>query len=106
MLWVLGALYSAANHRASKDMMPSYSPVKHWTDLHHLILQRINTKKQKTWALMLHLGDYMEICCHVSVGGTSVCQDVQDLKATIPHIAVGTPGCVFDILIQTHLLKG
>lgn len=36
----------------------------------------LNTKEQKTWALMLHLGGYMEICCHASVGGTSVCQDV------------------------------
>lgn len=104
MLWVGGALYSAANHQASKDIIPSCSPIRHWTDLHHLILLKINTKKQKTWALMLLLGGYMEICCHASVGGTSVCQDVQNLKATTPHIAVETPGRVFDILI--HLLKG
>lgn len=80
-------------------MMPSYSPVRHWTDHHHLILQRINTKEQKTWALVLRLGGYMEICCHASVGGTSVCQDVQNLKATTSHITVGTPGRVFDISI-------
>lgn len=83
-------------------MMPSYSPVRHWTDLHHLILQRINTKKQKTWALLLRLGGLHGGLCHASVGGTSVCQDVQNLLTSPWEHQVE----VFDILIQTHLLKG
>lgn len=41
----------------------------------------------------------MEICCHGAVGGTTVCQDVRNLKTTSPHIVVGRKGMTkrFDI---------
>ncbi|TNN04154.1 hypothetical protein fugu_001183 [Takifugu bimaculatus] len=78
------------------------------------ILQRINVTIKETQAIILaptrelahqiqkvvlSLGDYMGVCCHACVGGTSFCQEIDTLKSSSPHIIVGTPGRVFDMLM-------
>lgn len=76
------------------------------------ILQRIDTTVKKTQALILAptrelaqqiqkvviaLGDYLNIDCHACVGGTAVREDMAKL-AEGPHVVVGTPGRVFDMI--------
>uniref|UniRef100_H3CN29 RNA helicase n=2 Tax=Tetraodon nigroviridis TaxID=99883 RepID=H3CN29_TETNG len=79
------------------------------------VLQRINTTIKETQAIILaptrelaqqiqkvvlSLGDYMGVCCHACVGGTSIRRDIDTMKSTSPHIIVGTPGRVFDMLTR------
>ena len=37
------------------------------------------------------------------IGGIPVRQDIQEMKETTPHIVVGTPGRVFDIMRNGHI---
>lgn len=77
------------------------------------VLQRTNVTKKETQAIILaptrelahqiqkvvlSLGDYMGVRCHACVGGTNIHEDMENLKSTSPHIVVGTPGRVFDML--------
>ncbi|RXK40646.1 ATP-dependent RNA helicase eIF4A [Tremella mesenterica] len=76
------------------------------------ILQRIDTTVKKTQALILAptrelaqqiqkvviaLGDYLNVECHACVGGTAVREDMAKLNEG-PHVVVGTPGRVFDMI--------
>nr|ODN90055.1 ATP-dependent RNA helicase eIF4A [Cryptococcus depauperatus CBS 7841] len=76
------------------------------------ILQRIDTTVKKTQALVLAptrelaqqiqkvviaLGDYINVDCHACVGGTAVREDINKLNEG-PHIVVGTPGRVYDMI--------
>ncbi|ORX41102.1 P-loop containing nucleoside triphosphate hydrolase protein [Kockovaella imperatae] len=76
------------------------------------ILQRIDTTVKKTQALIIAptrelaqqiqkvviaLGDYLNIDCHACVGGTAVREDIAKLNEG-PHVVVGTPGRVFDMI--------
>lgn len=78
-------------------------------------LQRIDMMKEDTQAIILaptrelanqiqkvvlSLGDYMGVRCHACVGGTSIHEDVENLKSANPHVMVGTPGRVFDVLAR------
>ncbi|KPP61671.1 eukaryotic initiation factor 4A-I-like [Scleropages formosus] len=82
------------------------------------ILQQIDTELRGTQALVLAptrelaqqiqkvilaLGDYMGATCHACIGGTNVRNEVQKLQAEAPHIVVGTPGRVFDMLSRKFL---
>lgn len=82
------------------------------------ILQNIDTSLNKVQALILAptrelanqihkvvmaLGDYMGLRCHICIGGTSVAIDVHVFQHETPHVVVGTPGRVFD-LIQRRAL--
>ncbi|XP_055100435.2 eukaryotic initiation factor 4A-I-like [Symphalangus syndactylus] len=49
------------------------------------------------------LGDYMGASCHTCIGGTNVRDEVQKLQMEAPHIIVGTPGRVFDMLNRRYL---
>lgn len=51
------------------------------------------------------LGDYMGASCHACIGGTNVRAEVQKLQMEAPHIIVGTPGRVFDMLNRRYLCK-
>ena len=37
------------------------------------------------------------------IGGTPVREDIQEMRNTVPHIVVGTPGRVFDIIRNGHI---
>lgn len=78
-------------------------------------LQRINMVKKDTQAIflaptrelahqiqkvVLSLGDYMGVRCQACVGGTNILEDMENLKSVAPHILVGTPGRIFDILAR------
>merc|ERR1712149_46726 len=50
----------------------------------------------------LSLGDYVKVKCHACIGGTSVREDIEKLRAG-QHMVVGTPGRVFDMIGKRHL---
>jgi len=50
----------------------------------------------------LALGDYLKVRCHACIGGTSVREDIDKLRAG-QHLVVGTPGRVFDMIGKRHL---
>ncbi|KAF9932244.1 translation initiation factor eIF4A [Linnemannia zychae] len=77
------------------------------------ILQRIDTSipqcqaivlaptrelAQQTHKVILALGDYLKVDCHVCIGGTNAREDMMRVSKG-PHIVVGTPGRAL------HLLK-
>jgi len=55
--------------------------------------------------VVLALGDYMGANCYACIGGTNIRSEVQKLQAESPHIVVGTPGRVFDMLNRKNLCK-
>lgn len=59
----------------------------------------------KIQKVILALGDYMGATCHACIGGTNVRNEMQKLQAEAPHIVVGTPGRVFDMLNRRYLCK-
>ncbi|KAL4006215.1 5-formyltetrahydrofolate cyclo-ligase [Sarotherodon galilaeus] len=80
------------------------------------ILQQIDVELKGTQALVLAptrelaqqvvvlaLGDYMGASCYACIGGTNIRSEVQKLQAEAPHIVVGTPGRVFDMLTRKNL---
>lgn len=77
------------------------------------ILQKIDFRYNKTQALViaptrelaqqiqkviLALGEFQQVDCHACVGGTRLANDIATLKNKPPHIIVGTPGRVFDMI--------
>jgi len=55
---------------------------------------------------VIALGDYMEAKCHACIGGTDVKRDMAVLdgsQSAPPHVVVGTPGRVFDMINRKHL---
>uniref|UniRef100_A0A3P8WF65 RNA helicase n=1 Tax=Cynoglossus semilaevis TaxID=244447 RepID=A0A3P8WF65_CYNSE len=53
--------------------------------------------------VILALGDYMGASCYACIGGTNIRNEVQKLQAEAPHIVVGTPGRVFDMLSRKNI---
>ncbi|CAM4319461.1 unnamed protein product [Lepidochelys kempii] len=58
---------------------------------------------QQIQKVVMALGDYMGASCHACIGGTNVRAEVQKLQMEAPHIIVGTPGRVFDMLNRRYL---
>merc|ERR1712137_334060 len=58
--------------------------------------------------VVLALGDYLGIRCHLCIGGTRVSADVEALKRGV-HVVVGTPGRILHLLecgaLRTDTLK-
>merc|ERR1711970_1140948 len=68
-----------------------------------LVLAPTRELAQQIQKVILALGDYMGAGCHACIGGTNVRNEVTKLQAEAPHIAVGTPGRVFDMLNRKFL---
>ncbi|KAB0360118.1 hypothetical protein FD754_004274 [Muntiacus muntjak] len=60
---------------------------------------------QQIQKVILALGDYMGATCHACIGGTNVRNEMQKLQAEAPHIVVGIPGRVFDMLNRRYTLQ-
>jgi len=67
-----------------------------------LILAPTRELANQIHKVVLALGDYLQVKCHVCIGGTSVRDDIDTLRQG-PHIVVGTPGRVFDMVNKRHL---
>uniref|UniRef100_A0AAQ4QAZ3 RNA helicase n=1 Tax=Gasterosteus aculeatus aculeatus TaxID=481459 RepID=A0AAQ4QAZ3_GASAC len=68
-----------------------------------LVLAPTRELAQQIQKVILALGDYMGAACHACIGGTDLRSEIQKLQAEAPHIVVGTPGRVFDMLNRGHL---
>ncbi|KAG9017437.1 RNA helicase [Tulasnella sp. JGI-2019a] len=81
------------------------------------ILHTIDTSVRETQALVLSptrelvtqnqyvimaLGDFMNVQCHVCIGGTSIGEDIRKLDYGV-HVISGTPGRVFDMIRRRNL---
>jgi translation initiation factor 4A len=68
-----------------------------------LILAPTRELAQQIQKVLIAIGDFMEIECHACIGGTNVRDDMKALSNG-PHVIVGTPGRVHD-MIQRRALK-
>ncbi|PVI08037.1 putative eukaryotic translation initiation factor 4 [Periconia macrospinosa] len=68
-----------------------------------LILAPTRELAQQIQKVVIAIGDFMNIECHACIGGTSVRDDMKALQDG-PHVVVGTPGRVQD-MIQRRVLK-
>jgi translation initiation factor 4A len=62
-----------------------------------LILAPTRELAQQIQKVVIALGDYLNVDCHACVGGTAVRDDMAKLNEG-PHVVVGTPGRVFDMI--------
>jgi len=67
-----------------------------------LILAPTRELANQIHKVVLALGDYLKVQCHVCIGGTSVRDDIDVLRGGV-HVVVGTPGRVFDMISKRHL---
>ncbi|PWA14783.1 hypothetical protein CCH79_00014475 [Gambusia affinis] len=70
-----------------------------------LVLAPTRELAQQIQKVVLALGDYMGASCYACIGGTNIRSEVQKLQAEAPHIVVGTPGRVFDMLTPSKNIK-
>uniref|UniRef100_A0A8C6KVR4 RNA helicase n=1 Tax=Nothobranchius furzeri TaxID=105023 RepID=A0A8C6KVR4_NOTFU len=68
-----------------------------------LVLAPTRELAQQIQKVVLALGDYMGASCYACIGGTSIRSEVQKLQAEAPHIVVGTPGRVFDMITRKNI---
>jgi superfamily II DNA/RNA helicase len=85
------------------------------------VLQKINTEINKTQAMILaptrelakqiydvitSIGSMVKnIRFHLLIGGTSTDEDAHQLKTIMPHIIVGCPGRVYDMMRRNHIVS-
>ena len=62
-----------------------------------MILAPTRELAQQIQKVVIALGDYLNVDCHACVGGTAVREDMAKLNDG-PHVVVGTPGRVFDMI--------
>uniref|UniRef100_A0A8C5JVP6 ATP-dependent RNA helicase n=1 Tax=Jaculus jaculus TaxID=51337 RepID=A0A8C5JVP6_JACJA len=63
-----------------------------------LVLAPTRELAQQIQKVAMALGDYMGASGHACIEGTNVRAEVQKLQMEAPHIIMGTPGRVFDML--------
>lgn len=61
--------------------------------IHYLQIQKV----------IMALGDFEQVNCHACIGGTSVKNDIHVLETSPPHVIVGTPGRVYDMINRKFL---
>ncbi len=85
------------------------------------VLHKINPEINKTQAMILaptrelakqiydvitSIGSMIKnIRFHLLIGGTSTDEDAHQLKTTMPHIIVGCPGRVYDMMRRNHIIS-
>uniref|UniRef100_A0A668AH44 RNA helicase n=1 Tax=Myripristis murdjan TaxID=586833 RepID=A0A668AH44_9TELE len=74
-----------------------------------MVLAPTRELAQQIQKVVLALGDYLGVICHACIGGTDVREEMQHLQNKQPHIIVGTPGRVYDMIrrncISTKRIK-
>jgi translation initiation factor 4A len=67
-----------------------------------MVLAPTRELASQIYKVVLALGDYLELRCHLCVGGTSARDDVTRLREG-QHVVVGTPGRILDMASRRHL---
>jgi superfamily II DNA/RNA helicase len=68
-----------------------------------LILSPTRELTEQTYLVYKDLSKYLKLSVHMSIGGTNRYHEITKLKKDIPHVVIGTPGRVFD-MIRTGVL--
>ncbi|XP_032772076.1 LOW QUALITY PROTEIN: eukaryotic initiation factor 4A-I-like [Rattus rattus] len=68
-----------------------------------LVLTPTRELAQQIQKVVMALGDYMGTSCHICIGGTNMHAKMQKMQMEAPHVIVGTPGWVFDMLNRRYL---
>ncbi|CAK8690954.1 eukaryotic initiation factor 4A-I-like [Clavelina lepadiformis] len=68
-----------------------------------LVIAPTRELAQQIQKVVLALGDYVNVHCHACIGGTSVRTEIQLFTTNPPHVVVGTPGRVFDMINRKYL---
>ncbi|CAN8063958.1 unnamed protein product [Agarophyton chilense] len=68
-----------------------------------LILAPTRELAQQIQKVVCALGDYMGLHCHICIGGTLVNDDIRIFQNDTPHVVVGTPGRVYDMIQRRAL---
>lgn len=68
-----------------------------------IILSTTRELAEQTYDVIKNLGQYDTVSVHISVGGTPVREEIDRLKTNAPHIVVGTPGRVLQMLEKNYL---
>ena len=67
-----------------------------------LVLSPTRELAQQIQAVVLALGDYMNVQCHACIGGKSIGEDIRKLDYG-QHVVSGTPGRVYDMIRRRTL---
>ncbi|CAG8575814.1 11244_t:CDS:2 [Funneliformis caledonium] len=67
-----------------------------------LVLAPTRELAQQIQKVVIALGDFMNVECNASIGGTNVREGIKKLEAGA-HVVVGTPGRVFDMINRRAL---
>lgn len=76
-------------------------PSKNITQI--IILAPTHELAQQSKAVLDDLGRYLEVKTKLLIGGTSVDSDKEALTKQIPHIIVGTPGRIHDMIRRKYI---
>eukprot|EP00931_Biecheleriopsis_adriatica_P058093 TRINITY_DN3451_c0_g1_i1.p1 TRINITY_DN3451_c0_g1~~TRINITY_DN3451_c0_g1_i1.p1 ORF type:complete len:393 (+),score=98.54 TRINITY_DN3451_c0_g1_i1:43-1221(+) len=67
-----------------------------------LILAPTRELANQIYKVALALGDYLKVDCHACIGGTAIRDDIDKLRQG-PHMVIGTPGRVYDMVSKRNL---
>ena len=68
-----------------------------------MILAPTHELAQQIEEVLVGLGQYLQIRTKLLIGGKSVDQDKKDLEENTPHVVVGTPGRIHDMIRRKFL---
>ncbi|KAJ8901389.1 hypothetical protein NDN08_007235 [Rhodosorus marinus] len=69
-----------------------------------LILAPTRELAQQIQKVVVDIGSFLNLTCYSCIGGTSVQDDIRRLTGDTPHVLVGTPGRVFDMIATRRVL--
>jgi len=69
-----------------------------------LILAPTRELAQQIQKVVVDIGSFLKLTCYSCIGGTSVQDDMRRLSGDTPHVLVGTPGRVFDMIATRRVL--
>jgi translation initiation factor 4A len=68
-----------------------------------LILAPTRELAMQSYNVCLSLSQYMKVKVKLLIGGTSTEEDRKDLEENVPHIVIGTPGRIHDMMRRSYL---
>ncbi|KAJ3385102.1 translation initiation factor eIF4A [Lobulomyces angularis] len=73
-------------------------------EIQALVLAPTRELAQQIQKVIIALGDFLNVDCHASIGGVNTREDARKLESG-PHIVVGTPGRVFDMIYNRRAFR-
>ncbi|KAJ3384717.1 translation initiation factor eIF4A [Lobulomyces angularis] len=73
-------------------------------EIQALVLAPTRELAQQIQKVIIALGDFLNVDCHASIGGVNTRDDARKLESG-PHVVVGTPGRVFDMIYNRRAFR-